>query len=312
MIKKLTSLFSVVVLSATIAVAQSFIASYTFDSVKTTSGLTDPSFVPTATGVTFGSFSATGTPANPNASGRFSYTNWPLGASPNNNVYTSLTGALSATEYYSVTLTPASGFSMSLTGMTFKSQRSGTGIRTYSVRSSADTYAANLAATIYPANQNLSVQTGNVFFWNYDSISSNQTGNAITLSGGSFTNVTSPVTFRFYAWNAEGTGGTFGIDTVKFIGSVTGATSIADFYGADAVSVYPNPSTDGLFTVDLGNYSGNTNITVYNIIGKIVFTNVLNAGSKQAIDLSDLANGSYFVNIRNDKESCTKKITVNK
>ena len=312
MIKKITSLLSIVALSSTISVAQSFTATYTFDSVKTTSGLIDPTAVPIATGVTFGSFSATGVSTNSTATGRFSFTGWPSGATNANDSYSSLTGSASTSKYFSVTVTPLPGYAITLSGLTFKAQRSGAGVRTYSVRSDADGFVANLPATIYPANTKLSVQTGNIFFWNLDSITAGQNGSAITLLGSSdFTNFTTARTFHFYGWNAETTG-TFSLDTVKIIGTAAPATSIADFYGASTVSVYPNPSTDGLFTVDLGNYSGKTAITVYNIIGKVVLTSELNVGNKQAIDLSNLANGSYFVNIKNDKEGCTKKITINK
>jgi len=50
---------------------QAFNSTYDFASVTATSGATDPSAVPTATGVTFGSFSAAGLSVNPNAGGRF-------------------------------------------------------------------------------------------------------------------------------------------------------------------------------------------------------------------------------------------------
>lgn len=313
MIKKLTLLLSVATLSSTIIVAQSFTGLYSFDSVKTTSGLIDPTAVPTATGVTFGSFSATGTSVNPNASGRFSFTNWPLGATNANDLYSSLLDSMNTSKYYEVTVTPLSGFTMTLSSITFKVQRSGTGIRRYSVRSNADAYAANLSASISPANTNLSVQPNDIFFWNLDAIVSAQNGSTLTLSGTSFTNSTNSKTFRFYAWNAEGSGGTFGIDTVKINGSVTGATSITAFSQESSISVYPNPSENGIFTVNTGNPSNKTIVTVYNIIGKVVFSKEINSSNKEVtIDLSNEANGSYFVNIKNDKESSTKKITINK
>ena len=312
MIKKLTLLLSIATLFSTTITAQSFTALYSFDSVKTTTGLIDPTPVPTATGVTFGSFSATGTSLNPNAAGRFSYTNWPLGATSGNDLYSSLTGAINTAEYYEVTVTPLAGFSMTLTSITFKLQRSGTGIRTYSVRSSADTYAANLPASINPANTNLSVQTSDIFFWNLDATTSQQSGSTITLSGTDFTNSTTAKTFRFYAWNAEGTGGTFGIDTVMLNGSVTGATAITSHSQESSISVYPNPSTNGVFTVNTGNLTGKTVVTVYNIIGKVVFSKELDATAKSTIDLSNEANGSYFVHIKNNIENSTKKITINK
>ena len=313
MIKKLTLLLSVAVLCSAIAVAQSFTALYTFDSVKTNTGLTDPSAVPTATGVTFGSFSATGTPANPNASARFSFQDWPLGATNLNDIYSSLTGAIDPLEYYEVTVTPASGFTITLSGITFKSQRSGTGIRTYSVRSSADAYSANLSASISPANAKLIVETGDIFFITLDSTTTSQAGSTITLSGSGFTNIASAVTFRFYGWNAEGTGGTFGIDNVSLTGVASPATSITDFSGTSLILVYPNPSTNGLFTVNKGFSSEKTIITVYNIIGKIILSKEIDSSKQEeTIDLSNEANGSYFVNIKNEKENSTKKITINK
>jgi hypothetical protein len=312
MIKKLTLFLSVATFSSSVLLAQSFSALYSFDSVKTTSGLIDPTPVPTATGVTFGSFSAMGTAVNPNAAGRFSFTGWPLGATTGIDLYSSLTGSINTAEYYEVTVTPSVGFSMTLSSITFKLQRSGTGIRTYAVRSNADTYATNLPASIAPANANLSVQTGDIFFWNLDATTSQQSGSTITLSGTDFTNSTSAKTFRFYAWNAEGTGGTFGVDTVMVNGSVTGTTAITSFTAGTSISVYPNPSADGIFTVNTGNSSAKTIVTVSNIIGKVVFSKELNVTGKETIDLSNEANGSYFVNIRNDKENSTKKITINK
>jgi hypothetical protein len=312
MIKKLTLFLTVATFSSGILLAQSFSALYSFDSVKTTSGLIDPTPIPTAMGVTFGSFSAVGTAVNPNAAGRFSFTGWPIGATTGIDLYSSLTGSINTAEYYEVTVTPSAGFSMTLSSITFKLQRSGTGIRTYAVRSNADSYAANLPASIAPANANLSVQTGDIFFWNLDATTSQQSGSTITLSGTNFTNSTSAKTFRFYAWNAEGTGGTFGVDTVMVNGSVTGATSITSFTSGTSINVYPNPTSDGIFTVSTGNNSAKSIVTVSNIIGKVVFSKELNVTGKETIDLSNEANGSYFVNIKNDKENSTKKITINK
>ncbi len=470
-------IFTLIITAAVISLcsqAQSFTAVYTFDSVKmNTSGLIDPSFVPVATGVTFGHFSAIGTSSNPNASGRFSFTAWPTGATSGNNLYSSLTGNLSATEYYEVTLTPSTGFTFTLSGITFKTRRSGTGVRTYAVRSSEDNYATNLPASISPANTNLSVQSGNVCFWNYDSIISEQNGNKITLSGSSFTNISSSVKFRFYAWNSEATSGTFSIDTVNFTGSSSAGSIAANFsadtvcfgdstkftdlsasgvgtitkwkwnfgdgsvvdstqnpshiyttrgtknvklivkdnlsntdsitqtifvdsvtasltnniignvvtfsgsasYGVspyqttidfgdgtptstnincthtytsngtytaclavldtngcsdsscvsitiigtginssvtESISIYPNPSENGVFTVSTGSSSNKTVVTVYNIIGEVVFSKEVNSAGKQIIDLSNEPDGCYFVNFKNDTSTITRKITISK
>jgi PKD repeat protein len=208
--------------------AQPFSGLYNFVSVTTTSGTTDPTPPPTATGLTFGSFNAVGTPVNPNASGLFSFVNWAGGSTNGNDNYASLTGSVDTSEYYQVTLTPANGYAITISSVTFAVQRSGTGIRTYSVRSSLDGFASNITATINPANPNLSVQPGDVFFWNFDAVTTQQNGSRLN-PGSSYTNIMSPVTFRFYAWNSESGTGTFSIDDVVFNGTATQIFILADF-----------------------------------------------------------------------------------
>lgn len=311
MIKKITLLLTVSLLASMMAVAQTFTAVYAFDSVKTTSGLTDPTAVPTATGTTFGSFVChNDSVTNPNAASRFSFTKWPSGAINGSAVYDSLTGSMSAVMYYEVTLTPQVNLALTLDSLKFTVQRSGTGIRTYSVRSNMDTYAANLSAAINPANTVLNVETGNVFYWNRDSTTTAQTGSAIVLGGTDFTNFTSPVTFRFYGWNSEASGGTFSIDNVTFKGSSSIASAVVSISKHTVTSVYPNPSTDGMFAV---NTSANvkTLVNVYNVIGEVVLTKQINSG-KELIDLTNQPNGSYFVSIKNENETVVKKVIINK
>lgn len=212
---------------------QVFTGTYPFDGVISGSisgtGTTDPTPVPTATGVTFGSFSAVGTPANPNSIDRFSFTNWPLGASNGSDTFS---GVVNPNEYYSVTLTPQAGFTVTLSSITFTLQRTTTGVRQYIVQSSADNYAANLPASISPATTNLSVVAGNIFQV-IDASTSNVAylGSTVTLGGTGYTNVSGPVTFRFYGFNAEMASGSFSIDDVKITGTATAtnAPTISSF-----------------------------------------------------------------------------------
>jgi hypothetical protein len=303
--KKITLLLTVVTFSLSVK-AQLI---YTFDSVKTTSGTIDPSFVPTATGVTCGSFSAVGTPPNSLAAARFDFSDWSLGSigGTADTLYSGMTGAINTSEYYQVTLSPTSGYTITGDSIKFSFERSGTGVRTYAVRSSLDGYAANLTAVYGLPTTNVSVQTGNIFFLKKD-ITTVQNRNIIVL-GPSFANLSSPLTFRFYAWNAEGSGGTFSIDNVNFIGSSAMATSITEKNNGEP-TIYPNPST-GLFTADLSYASGKSTIIVYNILGKMVYSKEISSDGKLAIDLSNQANGSYFISIKNDKGTFTKKIIIN-
>jgi hypothetical protein len=204
----------------TFSFGQAFTGTYTFNSVTTTSGITDPTPVPTATGVIFGAFNANVTvlPANPNAAGRYSYTDWDTGATDGNNTFS---GTINTGKYYQVTITPAAGYILDINSITFTLQRSGTGIRQYAVRSSLD-YTTNLPASVSPANGNITIVPTNIFQVADSSTGANN-GNTITLDS-SYDAISSAVTFRFYGWNAEAAGGTFSIDNVVINGVASSAT----------------------------------------------------------------------------------------
>lgn len=221
--KKLAALYFASLLAvATVsqADAQSYSVTYDFGSVTTASGTTDPTTVPTATGLTFGSFSAVGYTGNSSGAGRFSFTGNPTGSANGVNDFSTFTGSLNSSIYYSVTITPLAGYTLNLDTIAFTSQRSSTGIRSYAVRSSLDSYAANLPASISPANANLGVGGANDFQVLFDATTTAQNGSLVTLDA-AYDALASAVTFRFYGWNAEANTGTFSIDNVNFIGSVT-------------------------------------------------------------------------------------------
>ncbi len=205
-------------------------ANYAFSAVTTTSGTTDPSAVPYVTDstMTFSAFSATGVSANSASSTMFNYSDWDTGALNGETSFAGLTGTNTLGRYYQFTVTPDPNVLMSLTSILFDVMRDSTGARTFEVRSSANGYATNLAASINPANANLSVQTGNTFFINTDT-SLSMTGSKITLSGASFTGTASPITFRIYGYNAEDTLGTFGIDNVVLTGTFGDAENINNY-----------------------------------------------------------------------------------
>ncbi|MBN8697240.1 MAG: T9SS type A sorting domain-containing protein [Bacteroidetes bacterium] len=200
---------------------QTLSATYSFADVDSTTGTTDPtaSIVVADTGLTLGNFTAVGLSSNSYSSAMFDFYSWDNGANDGETVYANLMGSVNTGKYYEFTVTPEFHRALTLTGITFTVQRNATGARTFVVRSSKDGYVANLAASITPANANLSVQTGNVFFINSDTTVS-LTGSKITLSGANFTNINNGgVTFRIYAYNAEDSTGTFGIDNVNIAGT---------------------------------------------------------------------------------------------
>jgi len=73
-------------------------------------------------------------------------------------------------------------------------------------------------------------------------------------------------------------------------------------------SIYPNPSTR-IFT--LNSEITNGEISVADLQGKIIFSSKINS-TTSTLDLSHQSNGIYFVTIKNEKESSTQKIIIEK
>jgi Secretion system C-terminal sorting domain len=79
-------------------------------------------------------------------------------------------------------------------------------------------------------------------------------------------------------------------------------------------AVYPNPSATGIFTFDFGNSKlGKTEITIFNIIGKLVFSASPNSGTngKLSVDLSSLSSGSYFASVKSGNEKKMIRLVIN-
>lgn len=75
------------------------------------------------------------------------------------------------------------------------------------------------------------------------------------------------------------------------------------------VTYYPNPSSD-LITVKIENInSTNFNLTIYNIMGKIVKSEKINTNQKQ-INITDLSNGIYTVEIKAEGWSEKQKLII--
>ncbi|GAA4032875.1 hypothetical protein GCM10022386_16440 [Flavobacterium cheonhonense] len=274
--KKLLVALTVVLVGIESSFGQAFTATYDFASLTTTSGQTDPTPVPTATGATFGSFLSVGASMNPNAAARFSYISWDTGAVNASDVFT---GSLNTGKYYEVTITPALGYILDINTITFTLQRSSTGIRQYAVRSSLDTYGANLPASVSPANANLSVVATNVFQVTDASTGAN-TGSTITL-GSAYDVLSGAVTFRFYGWNAEASGGSFSIDNVVINGvaSLAGPTiTLAD----NGTQITANTVGQGTTNHILSSFQ----VTVANAAATLNTASFTTSGNYQAADIA--------------------------
>ena len=89
--------------------------------------------------------------------------------------------------------------------------------------------------------------------------------------------------------------------------STAGLTENSD---NQALIIYPNPSADGIFTVDYKNANA---IKVFNSEGLEVYSESLTEmnGSK-TIDLSTLANGTYFVQVISDSTTSKYQVVIEK
>ncbi len=117
--------------------------------------------------------------------------------------------SIDVNDYYAFSLTPDAGSSLTLTQLVLDERRSGTGIRNWSVRSSLDSYGADIATFAVPDND------------------LTRTGQAINLSA-LFANLTSVLDFRIYGYGAEGSAGTWRIDNVKVEGSTQLLPAVPD------------------------------------------------------------------------------------
>ena len=206
--------------SAGLQAQQPMTALYKFNSVTISSGTVDPTPVPVVPGILCGSFSAVGYTGNSAAATVFSWTGNDLGGIRYDDNFDDYTGSLNEGKYFEVTLAPQPGYSLELDSISFVMSRANSGVRNYAVRSSIDGFAANLPVCINPLNAELGVGPDNTFRWLHDTADPSLQKGSEVLLGDDFAGLSSPITFRFYGWNAESSNGRFTIDNVNFSGSI--------------------------------------------------------------------------------------------
>jgi hypothetical protein len=289
-----------------------YTAIYNFASVTTTSGTTDPTPLPVVANMVFDSVEAVGVlSTNSSGGGRFSFTGFPAGATNAVHPYDSLTGSIDPNIYYEVTIGAEAGYLFSVDTIEVRLQRSSTAARTFVMRSSLDNYTSNIPAVITNGNVNLSVQgNGDVIFYNRDSVSIGGQNGAAFVPGATYDNLIGDVTFRIYPYNTEAPTGTSSIDDLTFIGDVMPDPTSVSEVAVGKVNMFPNPSVNGIVTLDLGK-NVTANVTVFNVIGNAVLTKSVNESSRCQLDLSHVAPGTYFVQVLSAQGSLvTKKLTV--
>ena len=101
------------------------------------------------------------------------------------------------------------------------------------------------------------------------------------------------------------------LDDINITDAASGINSNNSVSG---ISIYPNPSADGNFTVDVKkDEHAVQKICVYDLLGKKVFE--LNANVPAGMynmNLSDLSSGTYMVQIVKENQTLFNKIVINK
>ncbi len=87
------------------------------------------------------------------------------------------------------------------------------------------------------------------------------------------------------------------------------ATSIYEVALADKVSIFPNPSVDGQFSILADKSILNSTFTVVNILGKQVFNSTIKT-QKTKIDMTNQPKGIYFIQINTENTSVLKKVII--
>jgi len=195
----------------------------TFDGITISSGTQDPSAIPAElANFNVTSFQAIGVSENSGQDGAFSFSGWDTGAPDGAVNYSDLTGNLNPAKYYEWSFVPDTGYTTTLTGISFRVKRTPSGPRTLSVRSSTNSFGSNMNVPQSQIEPGITAQSGNVLFIDDDTATEYLTVH-VPLSGSNYTHRYLPLTFRFYGWNSEDSTGEFTIDSVSLSGT-TGVT----------------------------------------------------------------------------------------
>jgi hypothetical protein len=84
-------------------------------------------------------------------------------------------------------------------------------------------------------------------------------------------------------------------------------------FDASSLSLYPNPAAQE-FTINLGdNSSDNIDVSIFNSLGQQLNQydqSVFNDSSQASFDISSFASGLYFITIKSDGITTTKKLLI--
>ncbi|MEQ1733168.1 MAG: PKD domain-containing protein [Bacteroidia bacterium] len=95
---------------------------------------------------------------------------------------------------------------------------------------------------------------------------------------------------------------------IKSDSVITQPVAVKNITASKLVNVYPNPN-NGAFTLAVN--ATNASITIYNVMGEVVYT-AIQTNTTQTIQLNNVANGTYVVQVNTGATIYTQKLFINK
>ena len=225
------------------------------------------------------------------------YSDWSVGTVNGETLSSKFSQVVDTTKYYEITYKSSYSNSTDIKGISFVASRNKEGVRSITVRSSADNFKSNLNLVKF-LEKNIS-NINNVANYKSDSLSDNQLVFHVNNPEG-FTDLRDgkTVTFRLYGWNSENKTGTFGIESVFLLAD----SSKINLSRTTAVGVGENSTKPNSFAFnswDLG--ANDKEITQSNMKGAINLNKYyefkVTAKKRKLISLDSIC---FYIN-RNDK-----------
>lgn len=76
------------------------------------------------------------------------------------------------------------------------------------------------------------------------------------------------------------------------------------------VPLYPNPSADGIFNIDLSDFKGTSEVMIVDAIGKVVMPRTSYSNSKQQLNTKAFSTGIYYVGVQAGGQKFIERIVV--
>ncbi len=153
----------------------------------------------------------------------------------------------------------------------------------------------------------------NASYGNWSNSSDHYLGLRLTVGGNIYygwarlnvATISGPVYFtvKDYAYNT--------VANAFILAGQTNATGVNENSFASSINLFPNPA-DNHLTIDLGSNNKKVKVTITDITGKIIYTNISTYTQKVEVNTQDFATGIYVVQIQAADFIGNKKLVVEK